>query len=62
MVIIKKKYVFDSTFSEDGDAYTNLNISEKINKIDKIIYNLDQYSNGYNFGQYFENNDNNLNI
>jgi len=58
----KKKYVFDSTTSEDGLDYTNLNISEKMNKIDKIIYNLDQYSNGYNYGQYFENNDNNLNI
>ena len=56
-----KKMDLDST-SEDGFSDINLNISEKMNHINKIIYNLDQYSNGYNFGQYYENNETNLNI
>lgn len=49
---------FDST-SEDGYLNTNFNYTYKLNKIDKIIYNLDQYSNGYNFGHYYENEENN---
>lgn len=50
----------DSNDLNDLNVLNNLNISEKMNQINKIIYNLDQYSNGYNFGQYFENYNDNL--
>jgi len=51
----------DST-SEDGYSDTNLNYEEKLNKINKIIYNLDLFSNGYNFDNNYEIMNSNLKI
>ena len=61
MVSNKQVFNIDST-SEDGKEYNNFDYKKKLNNINKIIYNLDLYSNGYNFGHYFENNDRNINI
>lgn len=63
MISNKQLLNIDST-SEDGSDFNNFNFNykEKLSKINKIIYNLDLYSNGYNFGQYYENNDKNINI
>lgn len=58
MISNNKISEFDST-SEDGYLDTNFNYTDKLNKINKIIYNLEQYSNGYNFGHYYENEENN---
>jgi len=41
---------------------TDYNYTDKLNKINKIIYNIDQYSNGYNFGLNYENINNNSGI
>lgn len=48
--------------TDDKLYLNNLNYNEELKKINKIIYNLDQYSNGYNFGYYFENNENKFNL
>lgn len=62
MVTNNKISEFDST-SEDGikenhvkdDTNSNFNYLKELRNIDKIIYNLDQYSNGFNFGLNYEN-------
>ena len=53
----------DST-SESGivPSHSNIDYKSKLDKINKIIYNLDQYSNGYNFGYNFEYEQDNLNM